>query len=78
MGMISCHCRTALSRMLSKQSQMTIGYILAFAVIKTFEWSNEGTESLHNAFLTSASSNKTASAFHLFRCLLAIKSANNA
>ena len=32
----------------------------------------------HNTFTMSANLNKTASAFHLLDCLLAIKSSNNA
>ena len=47
-GMMPRHCRTALARMLSKQSQMTIGYVLTFAVIKTFDLSSDGKSNLSN------------------------------
>ena len=52
--------------------------ILTWVVITPFDWLNEVTDLRHNAFTTSSSSNKTASAFRLFGCLFAIKSANNA
>ena len=44
----------------------------------TFDWLNDIMDLCHNAFVTSASSNKTASALHFFCCLFAIKFANNA
>ena len=52
--------------------------ILTLTVITKFRLINDVTELRHNAFATSDSSNKPASAFHLFRCLFAIKYIDNA
>ena len=43
-----------------------------------FDWLNDITDLRRNAFATSAGLNKPVSSFHLFRCIFAIKSANNA
>ena len=45
--------------------------------VQRFDWLNDVTDLRHNAFATSASSSKAASDFHLFRCLFALRSANN-
>ena len=52
--------------------------ILTLIEIKMSRLVNDVTDLRHNALATSANSNKPASAFHLFRCFFAIKSANNA
>ena len=52
--------------------------ILTLTVITMFRLVKDVTDLRHNAFATSANTNKTASAFRLFRCLFAIESANNA
>ena len=71
-------------RMCECYQAMTLGeisekdrHILTLTVM-TFHWLNDVTDIHLNALATSASSNKTLSSFHLFRCLFAIKSANNA
>ena len=42
------------------------GYILTLEVITKFVWFNDVIDLHHNAFLTSASSNKTGFNFYLF------------
>ena len=43
-----------------------IGYILTLAMIIMFDWLNCVTNLCHKMFVTSASSDKTVLAFHLF------------
>ena len=54
-----------------KRSLKTTGYILTLAVITTFDWLNNVANLRHNAFATSASSNKSAFVFYLFESLFA-------
>ena len=76
--MISGHCRTALAQVLSGGAIEAISEEDRQHTGVDVNCFNDITDLRHNAFAMSASSNKTASAFHLFRCLFAIKSANNA
>ena len=80
--MISGHCRTAFARMLSEMPTDALSeedwLILRLTMITAFRLFNYVIDLCRNAFGMSASSNKTVSAFHLFHCLFAIKSANNA
>ena len=69
--MVSCHCRTALARMLSGEAlesnlcRRLATNKLTLAVTTTFEWLNNAIALRHNAFATSESSNKPMFAFHL-------------
>lgn len=80
--MRSCQYRTLLAQMLSadafeKQSQKGIAYMLTLTMIM-FDWLNDITNLIHNAFATSAKSHKTAFGFHFFDFLHALKSYNGA
>ena len=50
---------------------------LTMITVQRFDWLNDVTDLRHNAFAMSASWNKSVSAFHLFHCIFAIKSASN-
>ena len=48
-------------------------WLILMLTVITFRLVNDDVTNLrHNAFATSVSSNKTVSAFHLFRCLFAL------
>ena len=68
--MISGHCRTALAPMFQIMLLEAISeedwLILTLAVMTTIQLVNDFTDLRHNAFVTSASSDKMVSAFHLF------------
>ena len=77
-SLYNCTCMNTIKRCLLEELSEDDWLLLTLTVIQCFDWLNDVTDLRHNAFATSASLNKTASAYHLFHCLFAIKSANNA
>ena len=64
--------------MISGDAHWRIGYILTLTVITMFDELNDVTNLRHNAFTTTASSDKKAFGFHFFDAFHVLKSCNDA